>query len=265
MPEGIKLSNQLYPATDEKILSQAEYIHDSEWTETNKDQQSINQSLKDKISTSETTSITNLEMGLNAVNPGIGLVSTSDANINLDQNGTIESIDPRTLSICNTVYAYQHNDQNNTYPGVIKGYVRGDINGDGYANVADVTQLITIILNGSALQDITVDMETLEGSFNGIKVDDNNIIPTDQGNITKLRIIINEMPYKESQDILLGKGPIASIENTPLENYISINSYTATNPEDRDPIQSFGITILGYVINDNFVRIQSNNPIKYKL
>jgi hypothetical protein len=29
MPEGIKLSDQLYPATGNKILSQAEYIHDS--------------------------------------------------------------------------------------------------------------------------------------------------------------------------------------------------------------------------------------------
>lgn len=62
MPEGIKLSNQLYPATAAQILSQAEYIHDSNWNNeqwsTNteigplngnrKDQQSINAKLLDK-------------------------------------------------------------------------------------------------------------------------------------------------------------------------------------------------------------------------
>jgi len=37
MPEGIKLSNQLYPATEDKILSQAEYIHDSKWEGAKKD------------------------------------------------------------------------------------------------------------------------------------------------------------------------------------------------------------------------------------
>jgi len=29
--KGIKLSNQLYPATEEEILTQAEYINDSKW------------------------------------------------------------------------------------------------------------------------------------------------------------------------------------------------------------------------------------------
>ena len=258
MPEGIKLSNQLYPATEDKILSQAEYIHDSKWEGAKKDQQSINASLKgtiadniNSINEDLTQYINNVtEGGLNAIVPGIGLNLVQRANLSLDSDGRIEinnnepdeesgeisGISPRILSICPTIYSYQTPNQN--YPGVIKGFLRGDVNEDGQVTISDVTELINKILEKDLPEEkLVINMYSInqEDNFNRLLN-----ITNPNTNIKKVKIKITSFG-----DIIEGnRSQIASDENTDLENHILIQSYPTRETTSEN--KYFKIKILGY-------------------
>lgn len=139
MEKGIKFSNQIYPATKEQIISQAEYIHDSEWEnenqeDTKKDQQSINEKLKNRINSSKialNNSIQNLSATLNStinqkeqtllsyvnnnisglinkVTPGLGLQQTEESQCTIGSDNKITNITNNELAICDTLFRFRY-------------------------------------------------------------------------------------------------------------------------------------------------------------
>lgn len=254
MPQGIKLSNQLYPATESKILSQAEYIHDSQWEEQKKDQQSINKSLNDRIleSGEDLTSYinSNLVNGINSVTPSIGLKDVTTTSIQTDEDGKITSISPRKLGICDTIYAYQDNDSNNSYPGVIKGIIRGDINRDGKVSIQDVTQLINILLKGETNVDpVTISMELKNPNstfFDGIQVNNTETIPVN-GNIRKVFVKLkSSTPINTNQQDLNNVN--VSNDDSEIENYIKLCRISSIlkNTNSQNEGFKYYINIIGY-------------------
>lgn len=205
MEKGIKFSNQIYPATEEQIITQAEYIHDSEWendlnTENNKkDQQSINKKLNDRINSSKeqlTNQITssadtlqgninttksnllgyinrNIDGLINKVTPGLGLQQTAISQCTIGETSNeITEITDSELAVCDTLFRYgDYSTVDDSYAGSIQGYTPGDFNGDTKVDIRDVTDIIdTLLANKDSFPD--------SGNFSVI------LTPKNQNNLT---------------------------------------------------------------------------------
>lgn len=235
MPQGIKLSNQLYPATGDQILSQAEYIHDSNWQGNKKDQQSINAKIKQDISTinNNYTTINNKvdqKIDKSKLKAGSGLFRQD----NQSNNDIIIGID-------NTVYGFLENP-NNKYPGCIKGIIRGDVNEDGIVNIADVTSLIDMLLSGEGAPD--------SGSII------TNILTINNGNILNSTFPYSRFRFSFKTFPVVNNTNSININNTVLENHIQLydiasqgtttGSSTLNSSQDSGKIAYFEIQLEDY-------------------
>lgn len=210
--DAIKLSNELYPATGDQILSQAEYIHDSRWPETKKDQQSINTKILQDIGTIDNK----VDQKINKTNlkAGSGLFrqdnpSNSDIIIGID----------------NTVYGFLENP-NNKYPGCIKGIIRGDVNEDGMVNIGDVTSLIDMLLSGEGAPD--------SGSIV------TNILTIDNGNTLNSNFPYSRFRFSFKTFPVVNNTNSISVNNTILENHIQLYDIASqgTNIESGGSLNS---------------------------
>ncbi len=236
MAKGIKLSNELYPATSDKVLSQAEYIHDSEWEETKKDQQSINKSLLQNIENSEQAAKEYTDSRLkNNLKAGAGLFKD---DLDDDSNNIY-------MGVHNTVYSFLDEDNKN-YPGNIYGGkpIRGDINRDNRVNISDVTSLIDILLHGNdgrnpiepiflLFDEDDQDQNPITFTFgraiiNEYWIDDNNnrkkqgvstrgVLGTEFSS-TKFRFKFINIPTNNTNN----EEDSINVENTVLENHLKI-------------------------------------------
>ena len=238
MARGIKLSNQLYPATQEKILSQAEYIHDENWQGSNKDQQSINtyiknnmQTLDQKIDDGMLTLDQKIDHRIEVdLKPGSGLFK----NINLEDV---------IIGIDNTIYGFLDNIDNK-YPGCIKGIVRGDVDEDGQVSISDVTAITDMLLEGGS------NFHTIT---NILILEDPNI---QIGNISSSKFKFN---FKDISSSAFGQ---VSDENTVLENHIVLYD-SSMRSTTSDKITTYVIELTQYYDSNTsqWEPLSNSNPI----
>lgn len=286
MAKGIKLSNELYPATAEKILTQAEYIHDSRWNGNNKDQQSINEELQQSIQeTSEDiynyvdNSITNLSTNVNSRidnlrgDKGIEVIDYSFTNTRSGQ----DSIRSKTFQLVDSIYnMYDSNKQYSESDCYVIRYnrARGDFNDDGEVTIADISALTDQLLNdenyGEDQELITTlvfkDTEDISSLIIG-HTQDNTPIPILPSGVTGIKTF--KIQYKEIKKESDNSNSVSvklQSNQSSLERKItlinSINNYSKYKSSDTSSNRGikFNIKILGYY-TDNIVN--SNNLVEY--
>lgn len=191
MSQGIKLSDQLYPATKEKIVTSAEYIYDNSWTLSDKDQKSINTYIRSQLSDKLTD---------NDLFTTLGITKLTNQQIGQEQYKTVLRLD-------NTIYNYN-------YPGSgkqgyhIEGILRGDVDNDGEVTIGDVTYLIDYLLTGSS----SINEEAAPLIF---KLEFNNAINDQYGGYKYFTVHcsdyeLNGMNIQSSDDPIIAKLKILS-------------------------------------------------------
>lgn len=292
MPTGIKLSNQLYPATGDQILSQAQYIHDSQWQDDNKDQQSINSSIKQQID--------GVNGSIDIINDTLGGFDTRISNLSNEITNSINalaasrglkkipkggSIGP-TFVLNDTVYKFGPLDEGETnkYSGFITSSIRGDANGDFNVDINDVVFMVDKLLNKGNGQEneltIMLDLkntpfEVLVGSswesYQHFKI---NLTAYNVNNRNSEESIIIRNTDSELEKIIkiYNAAALSTIKGNVYNSTVNIPENTAeqnqSTEEDEYPIPIFEIKILGYYNDDpnnqwtNLVNITAADKIR---